>query len=222
MKKGINPFVIFSRWSFDHEGRSGISMFPSHFESAEAKRLLASFSRSVHFSIEDIDCEESCPTDCPSKFERFYYKNGPLIEMTEENRIGEGGFGLVYRSLFHGKPMAMKCTSLGELEGRENLGRKMKDELEYLEENIHELRMQSAITGPGVIVPVAFVRQQDQEQDENGEWIALNYDIYIYPLYDCNLYQLHQNHYGQFTDEILKNILSQCLTRKCSSRIFNR
>ena len=43
MKKGINPYVI------DDEGHSGISVFPSHFESEEAERLLTTFSRSVHF-----------------------------------------------------------------------------------------------------------------------------------------------------------------------------
>ena len=30
--------------------------------------------------------------------------------MTEKNRIGSGGFGIVYRSLFHGEEMAMKFT----------------------------------------------------------------------------------------------------------------
>ena len=206
MEKGINPYVI------DSDGNSQISMFPSIFESKEAKRLLATFSRSVHFSMENIDCTKSCQADCPSKFKRFYYKNGPLVEMTEENRIGCGGFGMVFRQLFHGKPMAMKCTYLGELEDPENQDRSVVMSVDYLERNISELRIQSAIKGPGVIVPVAFIRQQDQERDENGEWIALNYDIYIYPLYDCNLYELHQKNYHQFTDEILKNILSQCLT----------
>ena len=209
MKKGINPYVI------DDSGNSGINLFPSHFESAEAKRLLSTFSRSVHFSIEDIKCEESCPADCPSNFERFYYKNGPLVEMTEKNQIGSGGFGSVFQQLFHGIPMAMKCTLLGELKDPEQ-GYEIKDSVNYLERNISELRIQSTIVGPGVIVPVAYVRQQDQEQDENGEWIASNYDIYIYPLYDTNLYQLHENFHDQFSDEILLDILHQCLTRKGS------
>ena len=30
--------------------------------------------------------------------------------MTDKNRIGSGGFGMVYRSLFHGEEMAMKFT----------------------------------------------------------------------------------------------------------------
>ena len=207
LKKGMNP------WVFDYDGKNEIQRFPSNFENKEAQCLLAETPRSVHFSIEDIECEEWCSADCPSKFDRFYYKNGPLVEITEENRIGKGGFGWVYKQLFHGKPMAMKCSLLGELDP--NL---VVDEgVENLENDISELRIQSAIAGPGVLNPVAFIRQQDQEQDEDEEWIALNYDIYIYPLYDCNLYELHENYYGQFSDEILLDILHQCFTRKSSN-----
>ena len=75
-----------------------------------------------------------------------------------------------------------------------------------------------ASSGSGIIVPEAFVRQQNLVLDEDGTWIAENYNIYIYPLYDCNLYELHENHYNQFSVEILADILSQCLTRKCSNR----
>ena len=53
--------------------------------------------------------------------------------------------------------------------------------------------------------------------NDNGKWIAKNYNIYVYPLYDLNLYQFHDKYYDQFTDEILKDILNQCLTRKCST-----
>ena len=106
---------------------------------------------------------------------------------------------------------------MGELGDSEKRNDKVQTEVDYLERNIFELRIASAIAGPGVIVPVAYVRQQDQEQDENGEWIALNYDIYIYPLYDCNLYELHENFFNEFTDEIMWIIMMQCLKRKCSN-----
>ena len=270
LKKGVNPLTI----SF--EGKDRKHYHPSSFESECAKRLLAEMPRSLHFSIKDIECEESCPADCPSKLKRFYSKNGPLVEMTDENRIGEGGFGMVYKQFFHGKPMAMKCKCCRSLFGTfdpednlswggttfDNLENKLikmekrlettthkqlfsrilrttlklrhtllprlygkplvRDAVENLENELSEMRIQIASAGSGVIVPVAFVRQQDQEQDENGEWIALNHDIYIYPLYDCNLYELHENYYGQFNDEILKNVLCQCLTRKSSYRVYDR
>ena len=208
LEKGVNPFVI------SHDGESEIDRRPFMFETEEAKRLLSQFPRSVHFSIEDIQCEDLCPADCPSKFQKFYCKNGSLVEMTEKNKIGIGGFGMVYRQLFHGKPMAMKCTLLGKIQNQEKLNESILD----MEDNISELRIQIASAGSGVIMPVAFVRQQIQEKDEKGIWIAENYDIYIYPLYDCNLYELHKNHYDQFTDEILDCILHQCLTRKGSKQ----
>jgi len=130
--------------------------------------------------------------------------------MTDETRIGTGGFGLVFKQLFHGKLMAMKCVWMGQIEQRYL----MHEGVSVLNENISEIRKQTATRGPGVIVPVAFVRQQDQEQDENGKWIANNYNIFIYPLYDCNLYELHVNNFDCFTDDVLRDILSQCLQRK--------
>ena len=207
MEKGINPYVIAS------DGKSQISMFPSNFESEEAKRLLDTFSRSVHFSIEDIECMQTCPVGCPSNFKRFYYKNGPLVEMTKNNRIGKGGFGSVFLQLFHAQPMAMKCILLGELKDPEKEDDYVKTSVDYLEKQIFELRIPSATDGPGVIVPVAFIRQQDQEKDENGKWIAKNYNVYIYPLYDFNLYEFHEKYHDQFSNSILSDIFHQCLTR---------
>ena len=213
MKKGINPYVI------SYDGTDRIHYRPSSFESEEAKALLAKMPRSVHFSIEDIECEESCSANCPSKFKRFYYKNGPLVEMTEKNRIGKGGFGLVFRQLFHGKPMAMKCTLVRELADQEKWLYKVHTAVNYLEKNISELRIQIATAGSGIIVPVAFVRQQNQEKDQDGKWIAKNYNIFIYPLYDCNLYELHTNYFDQFTEEIVADIIHQCFIRIGSSKI---
>ena len=208
MKKGINPHVI------DYTGNSQIDLFPSSFKSEEAKKLLAQFPRSIHFSIEDISCEDNCPSDCTSKFKKFHLKNGEFVKMTDKNRIGQGGFGSVFKGLFHVKEKAMKCVLIGEIQNQRHTHKAVLD----LEKNISEIRIQMATTGSGIIVPDAFIRQQNQEQDKNGKWIAENYNIYIHPLYDCNLYELHENHYNQFTDEILGDILHQCLTRKCSNR----
>ena len=213
LKKNINPHVI------DCKGYSQVDLHPSSFESAEAKRLLCESPRSVnmrsiHYSIEDIDCSEKCAVDCSSKFKKFYYKNGSLVEMTDENRIGSGGFGMVFKQLFHGKQMAMKCIYIGEIEQRPGSNKAESD----LEHNISEIRIQIATIGSGIMVPEAFVRQQNQDQDEDGKWIATNYNIFIYPLYDCNLYELHENNYDQFTEEILSHIIHQCLTRKKSNQ----
>ena len=206
MLKGINPHVI------AYDGFSQVDLFPSSFGSEEAKQLLAQFSRSIHFAIKNIDCEDSCPVNCHSKFRRFYYKNGALVEMTDKNRIGRGGFGMVFRQVFHGKLMAMKCVIIGEIKWRPRVNETVSD----LEKSISELRIQEKIgtVGSGVIVPVAYVRQQNQEQDANGKWVAQNYHIYIYPLYDCNLRELRECYSDKFLEEILADIIAQCFKRK--------
>ena len=208
MKMGINPHII------DLTGTSSLDRCPKSFQNEEAKRLLSTFPRSMHFSIEDLNCSENCQPECNSKFKKFFYKNGPLVEMTDDNKIGRGGFGMVFRQSFHGKQKAMKCLLLGKIERRSLI----KEIVTDFEKNISEIRIQIATAGSGVIVPEAFVRQQIQEKDENGKWIAKNYNIYIYPLYDCNLYELHKNKFDQFTEEIVGSIIYQCFTRNGSSR----
>ena len=171
--------------------------------------------RSIHYSAEDIYCRGECATDCPSRFERFYFKSGEFVDMSDGNRIGQGSFGSFFKGSFHGEDKAMKCVLIERIEGRNYL---IENAVSDLEKNISEIRIQMFSGGTGVIVPEAFVRQQNEIQDDNGKWIAESYiyNIYIYPLYDCNLYELHGNHYNQYTDEILRDILHQCLTRKSS------
>ena len=202
MEQGINPYVIVQG------GANSVSIYKSSFESEEAKRLLASFPRSVHYSIEDIKCPETCPKDCSSNFTKYFCKNGPFVEMIDQNRIGSGGFGMLFRGLFHGKEMALKCT-LMKMEESDTVQEIVSD----LEKDIAEIRIQMASDGSGIIVPVAFVRQQNQEKDDNGKWIAKNYNIFIYPLYDCDLDKLHENYNDQFTEEIIFDIIHQCFIR---------
>ena len=169
MKMGVNPHII------DCDGKSQIDYYPTSFESEEAQQLLAKFPRSIHYSIEDIECPSTCQGECPSKFKKFVYKNGSLLEMTDLKRIGSGRFGMVFRELFHGVPMAMKCMLMGKIEKRDVVSEAVSD----VEKNLSELRIQIATVGSGIIVPFAFVRQQTQEKDANGKWIAKNYNIYI-------------------------------------------
>ena len=203
MRKGINPRVI------AYSGDSQIDIYPSSFNSEEAKQLLSQFPRTIHFSIEDINCKDTCPSECSSAFKRFYFKNGEFVKMTDENQIGQGGFGSVFKGSFHGKDKAMKCVLIGEIQDQTYT----VDAVSDLEENISEIRIQMASGGSGIIVPEAFIRQQNQEKDDNGKWIAKNYNIYIYPLYDCNLNELHGYYFDQFTEEIIANIIDQCFIR---------
>ena len=151
-----------------------------------------------------------------TRFNKFVFKNGTLIEMTDTNRIGQGGFGMVFRCLFHGIPMAAKCVEISHIIEKNII---QDDPIEnFLDKNLSEYRIQLATTGCGILIPVAFLRQQNQIL-ENGKWIARNYNIFLYPLYDCNLYELHSNYFNDFNDNILGNILHQCFTRKCCLKI---
>ena len=159
----------------------------------------------------------------------FYLNNGPMVTMVVANQIGKGGFGNVYNGKWHNKPMAFKCVliDLGVNSHRETE--------EYLERNPElrglaypqVLRLKSeteefskpfSLTGPGILQPIAFFRQQDQydggEKTRYGDiwWRPRNYNVYVYPLCDCNLYELHNDFHDQFNDQILEHILSQCLT----------
>ena len=149
-----------------------------------------------------------------SRFNRFFFKQGPLVEMSDHLRIGQGGFGMVFKLVFHGKEMAAKCVNISRL--REiNQIQDDKEETVF-DRNLSEYRIQLASAGSGILLPEAFVRQQNHNKLENGNWIAENYNIFIYPLYDCNLYEFHIQNYNNFTENILGNILHQCLTRECS------
>ena len=207
MQKGINPNVI------DYTGYSRAEINPSSFRTEESKNCLSRFSRSIHYSIKDIICYDDCSEDCISQFDRFQFKEGSLIRMTEAKQIGQGGFGMVYEIKFHGKRMAAKCIEIGRHKERV----KVEDTTADLEINIAEYTIQLATPGSGVILPNAILRQQDQEKNEHGKWVARNFNILIYPKYDCNLYQLHENYYDKFTDQIIIDIMLQCLTRKSSS-----
>merc|ERR1711917_97965 len=132
-----------------------------------------------------------------------------FVKMTNANRIGQGGFGSVFKGSFHGKEKALKCVLIGQIQYQTYT----EDAVSDLEKNISEIRIQMATTGSGIIVPEAFIRQQNQEQDDNGKWIAKNSNVYVYPLYDCNLYELHEKHFDHFTEEIVGNIIHQCFIR---------
>ena len=83
--------------------------------------------------------------------------------MTDENRIGQGSFGSVFKGTFHGKDKALKCVLIGQIEERTVLEEAVSD----LEKNISEIRIQMVSDGSGIIVPEAFIRQQNEEQDDN-------------------------------------------------------
>ena len=129
--------------------------------------------------------------------------------MFEQNKIGKGGFGSVYKGKWHGEDAAMKCILIGQMKDQYLT----EDLVSDFEKTVSEYRVQLSTPGSGILMPQAMIRQQNQ-QKENGKWIAMNYNVYIYPLFDCNLFEFHNRHFDQFTDRILADILDQCLTKK--------
>ena len=149
--------------------------------------------------------------------------------MNDQNQIGQGGFGNVYKGKWHEEKVAFKCVlvDLGTTAHREteeyldqNPGLRGKVHTQYLrfQKEKEEFTRPFTLSGPGILQPLAFFRQQNQYDD--GEktlhgfnwWKPRNYNVYVYPLYDCNLYELHKDYQVKFNDQILEHILSQCLT----------
>ena len=200
MKKNINPNVI--AW----DGKSEFEDWPGSFEKSKCKELAKNFPKSIHFVTSDTKCK-NCPPNCKSNLKAFFLANGSLIN--EKEKLGSGGFGTVFGGKWHGEDVAMKCIVIDEIERRNFVNEQVKD----FEKSISEYRSQLNAKGSGVLIPYAMVRQQNQDK-KDGKSVPLNYNVFIYPRFDLNLYELHNNYYHQFNDNILGNILEKCLIRK--------
>ena len=193
------------------------------------KKLIKKFKRSVYFSIEDYLCPEGCLPNCKAKMKAFYQNDGAMVRITESNQVGKGGFGNVYKGKWHNKPVAFKCVQIdlsltAHRETEEYLDRNPEmrglcyPQVRRLEKETEEFSKPFSLTGPGILQPIAFFRQQNQYDDGEKTWYGdiwwkpRNYNVYVYPLYDCNLYEMHNDFHDKFNDQILEHILSQCLT----------
>ena len=158
----------------------------------------------------------------------FRLNNGPLVRMINELRIGQGGFGNVYKGKWHKDKVAFKCVLVdlrqdAHKETEEFLSQNPElRSLSYpqvirLQKEIEEFRKPFSLSGPGILQPIDFFRQQDQVDEGKKTlhgsiwWQARNYNVYVYPLYHCNLYELHNQYHNDFNDRILEHILTQCL-----------
>ena len=152
-----------------------------------------------------------------------------MVTMTVANQVGKGDFGNVYNGKWHNNPVAMKCVLVvlgvgAHRETEEHLDQNPEErglvypQLVRLNKETEEFSKPFSLKGAGILQPIAFFRQQDQYDD--GEktnfgdiwWKPRNYNVYVYPLYDCNLYELHNDFHDKFNDQILEHILSRCLT----------
>lgn len=203
-------------------------MKPFYDRRPRLKKIIKKFNRSVYFSIEDYPCPEGCLLRCKSRMKAFFSNNGSLVKMIKPNKVGNGGFGNVYKGKWHVEKVAFKCIliDLGTYAHKETeafLSRNPKlrgltyPQFLRLQIEIEEFRRPFSLSGPGILQPIAFFRQQNQvdegEKTKYGDiwWRPRNYNVYVYPLYECNLYELHNDYHDSFTDEILEHILTQCL-----------
>ena len=199
--KGINPFIIYN-------GRNQLERYPFHFKNEQ--ELLNKFKRSGFFFVEDTKCNANCPEECQSKFNKFKCYPGSLVLMSTEYKIGSGAFGNVYEGNWHGINSAMKCVPIKDAIWRENIG-SIKKEFENI---ASEYRTQLSTAGEGVILPTGMFRQQNQYFDrQKNRWTEINHHVMIYPKYDCDLFELHEKSFADFNEDILGNIMHQCLLR---------
>ena len=161
-----------------------------------------------YFTVDGSDADQG-DVSTGTKFKKFYPENNSLIQMTEMNQIGSGGFSRVYKGVFHGQDKAMKCIPLIEIKEHDSISDTILD----LERNMSEYRTQIVAAGPNIVLPEACIWQRSSEKDDDGKWIAKNYLFFICPLYDCNLGELHGNYFDKFTEEIVSGIIHQCFIR---------
>ena len=213
LKRKMNPKIINSS-GLSPLGvlqQSSISITP------KLRKLINMYPNAVYFSTVQQSCDEKCSKYCKSKMEPFRIGmngNGEYITADDSTRIGHGGFGTVFNGEWHGRDSAFKYILIRD-ETSQNTTY-VHERYNNFNKNIIEYREQMDVSrhpNSGVIIPNAFNRQQLQKQDDSGKWIAFNYNVFVYPRYDCNLHELHYNHFSKMTKQIKIDIIDQCYTR---------
>ena len=213
LKKKMNPKIIGESGKSPLDGltRSSISLSP------QLQKLVNIYPNAVYFSTVPQICDDGCTKLCKSRMEPFQIGlngDGQYITANDKTRIGVGGFGTVFHGKWHGRESAFKYILI-----RDETSKNWKyvhEVYNHFNKNIIEYREQLDVSrnpNSGVIIPNAFYRQQLQYQDDHGQWIACNYNVFVYPRYDCNLHELHTNHFTKMDKKIKLNILDQCFTR---------
>ena len=200
LDKKINPFIMY-------KGKNQLDRYPGRFENIT--EILNGFQKEAFYFTEDTKCKDQCPSECESVFRRFKCYPGTLVKMTD--KIGSGAFGKVYKGKWHGEDCAMKCTPIMDSESNNDVENIEREFETYAEEYLKPLKT----SGEGVLLPIGMFRQQNQYfQKETNRWEEINFQVNIYEKYDCNLFELHEQKFDIFSDDIIENILDQCLTRK--------
>ena len=213
LARKMNPKII------DSTGQSPLDVLQkSSFSiSPKLQKLINIYPNAVYYSTVPQTCNAECPQYCKSKMEPFRIGmngNGEYITANDSTRIGQGGFGTVFHGKWHGKDSAFKYILIRD--EKNNNTNYVHEAYNHFNKNIIEYREQLDVSknpNSGVIIPNAFYRQQLQDRDTNGKWVAYNYNVFVYPRYDCNLHQLHNDYYTVMDKDIKMNIIDQCFKR---------
>ena len=110
----VNPKII------SYLGRSHLyDRNPENF-TGSVKSAAEEYPNSIHVAVTDQECKDGCLSDCNSKLVAFYYKNGPYVQRSETNRLGQGAFGTVFRGKWHGQDAVFNILKpLGHLRQQE-------------------------------------------------------------------------------------------------------
>ena len=141
----------------------------------------------VYYSLKDQKCGSNCPSSCKSKMKSFIvykeYFKGEYLDRTKNNLIGEGGFGRVYRGLWHGQSAAFKFvhadyfvpvgkilkasksssdsdTNNSDINDTDLCKRIFNEKNFELEKDIKEYTSHFQAEGDSVLMPIGHFRQQ--------------------------------------------------------------
>ena len=199
IKLGVNTRIINLFGIRQHQ-----NLTENYSSNKKLMRQSLSNTKSIFFSIDDELCDENCSNQCNSALKRYVIQDGIFLDPFRTNRIGSGSSGSVFEGKWHSTQAAFKFIPIRYYKSSSETIKSFFD----LQENISEFFHQQSTRGQNVLRPIGFYRQQIQK----GKTKFYHFDVIVYPLCDCNLYQLLKN--VTFSDNEIENILDQCLRRK--------
>ena len=200
MRMKLNPKVM------NCNGNSQLNKLnPSTFESTELRRKALEFPGAIYYSTEDQKCEKDCPNECPANMDAYYFKNGKFLKRDKKNRIGQGA-AKVFKGKWHQKEAAFKFIPITNLTWETYSNENVAD----LESRLAEIKKVPRVSGANILVPIGSFRQQEQT-DENGEIVAHNFEVFVFPLLRMNLAEFKETHNP--TGPMLLFILKETLQR---------
>lgn len=197
MKLGVNPRIVNLFGQSQHQ-----LLKENNSDNNELMQQCLKNAKSVYFSMEDENCDTNCVNPCVSALTRYIVHKGIFIDPDKAKCVGVGSSGGVFEGRWHSKEAAFKFIRIKRYKSKSDSITSLSD----LQENISEFINQRSIQGPGVLKPIGFYRQQILKRRK-----IEHFNVIIYPLCDCNLYELLES--NSFSENQVADILNQCLIR---------